>query len=192
LNIRDTAGILVKKIKPDFKKLGPKYGKLMKAISEELKNWDRKLINEFEKAGQYTLMIDGQPVLIEPGDVEIQSDDLPGFHTASIGSLVVALDTSITPELREEGIVRELINRIQNLRKEKGFEVTDKISVELLFNNEINVAIQNNLVYLCSEILAQSFTVVQKIDSTDKESIELTDTISTEISIRRIEKQKTT
>ncbi|HTX89429.1 MAG TPA: isoleucine--tRNA ligase, partial [Bacteroidales bacterium] len=190
--IHDTAGILVKKIKPDFKTLGPKYGKQMKTINEILKSWDQGLINDFEQQGQHTLVIDGQPVLIRLQDVEIQSDDLPGFHTAAMGSLVVALDTTITPELREEGIARELINRIQNLRKEKGFEVTDKISVELLAHSEINLAIENNLLYICSEILAPSFRIVPKIDSPDKESIDLTDTISTEILIQRIESKKTT
>jgi len=137
-------------------------------------------------------MIEGQPVLIRLEDVEIQSDDLPGFHTAAMGSLVVALDTTITPELQEEGIARELINRIQNLRKEKGFDVTDKITVELLFHAEINLAIQNNLAYICSEILAQDFSIVQEIDSPDKELIELTDTLSTEISIRKSNQKETT
>ena len=190
--ISDTAGILVKKIKPDFKKLGPRFGKLMKAIAGEMAGWDQGLIGKFENEGQISLMIEGQPVLIRLEDVEIQSDDLPGFHTAAMGSLVVALDTTITTELQEEGIARELINRIQNLRKEKGFDVTDKITVELLFHAEINLAIQNNLAYICSEILAQDFSIVQEIDSPDKELIELTDTLSTEISIRKSNQKETT
>ena len=109
-----------------------------------------------------------------------------------MGNLTVALDTTITPQSWEEGIARELINRIQNLRKDKNFDVTDKITIKLLRNDEINSAILNNLAYICSETLAQSFDIVEKIETGDPVSIELTEAISTLISIRKIENNQTT
>jgi isoleucyl-tRNA synthetase len=183
--IRDTAGILSKKIKPDFKKLGPKFGKLMKAIAAEITGWDQEKINRLEKEGSLAVTLEGQELLILAGDVEIQTDDLPGFHTSSMGSLVVALDTNITPGLWEEGIAREIINRIQNLRKDNNFEVTDKIRVKLLRNNEINTAVNNNLSYICSEILAEEFEIVEELNDPGKVEVELTETVKTGISIRK-------
>ena len=185
--IEDTAGILVKIMKPDFKKMGSKFGKLMKPIAEIMKGWNQELINEFEKSGEYTIMVGETPVHLTIDEVEIITEDLPGLQTASMGSLVVALDTSITPELWQEGIAREVINRIQNLRKENGFEVTDKIKVRFQIQPAIDKAVNHFIDYICSETLAQSFEIVDTIEGTDKVLIELTDTISTNIEIIRVD-----
>ena len=190
--ITDTAAFLVKKAKPDFKKLGPKYGKLMKSIASKVTNFSKEEICQLEKNEKILLQIDGKEVFLSLSDVEIISEDIPGWQVSNMGNLTVALDTTITPQLWEEGIARELINRIQNLRKDNNFEVTDKITVKLLKNVEINSAILNNLSYICSETLAQSFDIVEKIETGDQVSIELTEAISTLISIRKIENNQTT
>jgi len=184
--IEDTANILLKRVKPNFKKLGPKYGKLMKVIAEHLVNFDQEAISDFEKKGEVNFFLDHQDVRITLDDIEIISDDIPGLQVAVMGTLTVALDTTITPVLREEGIARELINRIQNLRKDKNFEVTDKISIVLQGNDEINLAVQNNLLYICSETLAQSFKIVNTIEVPEKDVIELTDTLTVEILLQKV------
>jgi isoleucyl-tRNA synthetase len=185
--ITDTAGILVKKIKPDFKKLGPRYGKLMKQIAAVLIAVSQQEIATLEKEGKLTLHIEGKDVEIFPDDVEILSEDIPGWQVASMGALTVALDITVTPELWKEGIAREVINRIQNLRKDKKFEVTDKITVKFLAHPEIDEAVNQNISYICSETLAQSFEIVPFLEEEDKTSIELTETIGTYISIRRVD-----
>ena len=184
--IEDTSNILLKKIKPDFKKLGPRYGKMMKEIAALILEFDMPAISELEKMGVYQLNVNGTNVEITLDDVEIISDDIPGLQVAVLGSLTVALDTTISPELREEGIARELINRIQNLRKDNGFEVTDKIGVILQAHDEINLAVKNNLQYICSETLAQTFEIVSEIEGLEKTSIDLTESVQTFLSIRRI------
>jgi len=188
--IDDTADFLLKRIKPNFKKLGPKYGKLMKEIAENLVNLDQKAIFEFEKNGVHTLVLDHQNVDVNLDDIEIISDDIPGLQVSVMGTLTVALDTTMTPVLLEEGIARELINRIQNLRKDKNFEVTDKINIKLRGNEEINLAVQNNLMYICSETLAQSFEFVNKIEVPEKDVIELTETQTVEILIQKVKPEK--
>jgi isoleucyl-tRNA synthetase len=184
--IEDTANILTKKVKANFKQLGPKYGKLMKQIADYLANLDQIAISELEQKGEYTLLIDQQKVQITLDDIEIISDDIPGLQVAVAGTLTVALDTTITPVLFEEGIARELINRIQNLRKEKDFEVTDKINIILQENDAINLAVQNNLMYICSETLAQSFELVNNIDVLNKDTIELVDNLKIDILVNRV------
>ena len=190
--ITDAADYLVKKAKPDFKKLGPKYGKLMKSISHAISGFSKEQISELEKNHQILLNIEGKELLLASSDVDIISEDIPGWQVSNMGNLTVALDTTITPRLWEEGIARELVNRIQNLRKDKNFEVTDKIGVKLLRNEEINSAILDNLSYICSETLAQSFDIVDHMDAADAMSINLTEAISTSISIRRMESGQTT
>ena len=119
-------------------------------------------------------------------NIEIRTEDLPGMQTAAMGSLVVALDTTITPDLWQEGIAREVINRIQNLRKDKGFEVTDKIIVKFQAQPDIDEAVHHNITYICSETLAQSFEIVDMIEEGDKVLIDLTDAISTFIEITKV------
>ena len=185
--ITDTAGILVKKVKPDFKKLGPRYGKLMKQLAIAVNAISHEEISILEKEGKLALLVEGQPVELLIDDVEILSEDIPGWQIASMGALTVALDITITPELWKEGIAREVINRIQNLRKDKGFEVTDKIIVKFQSLPAIDEAVNSNISYICSETLAQSFDIVAAIDESVGVSIELTDTISTFIEIKRVD-----
>jgi len=185
--ITNTAGILVKRIKPDFKKLGPRYGKLMKTLAEKITSFEQEDILLLETEGELHFRLQDEEVIIYKDDVEIISEDIPGWQVANLGSLTVALDVTITPELWQEGIARELINRIQNLRKEKGFEVTDHIIVNLQSHKAIAEAIDKYISYICTEILAREFTVVDLLNADNKESIDLTDTISTWISIRKVE-----
>ena len=123
------AGVLVKKVKCDFKKLGPKFGKQMKAVAAAVAEMSQEAIAELEKKGSYTFNLDGAEAVIETADVEIFSEDIPGWLVANEGKLTVALEVTVTEELRREGIARELVNRIQNIRKSSGFEITDKIKI---------------------------------------------------------------
>jgi len=185
--ITDTAGILVKKVKPDFKKLGPRYGKLMKQLAVAVLAISQEEITILEKEGKLSLNVDGQPVELLLDDVEILSEDIPGWQVASMGALTVALDITITSELWKEGIAREVINRIQNLRKDKGFDVTDKIWVKFQSHPDIDEAVHQNISYICAEILAQSFEIVQTLEESSKTLIELTDSVSTYLVINRVE-----
>ena len=185
--ITDTTGILVKKIKPDFKKLGPRYGKLMKVLIGKINGLEQDDITRLEAEGELRFELEGEEIVINVDDVEIISEDIPGWQVTNMGNLTVALDVAITPELRQEGIARELINRIQNLRKEKNFDVTDQIIVDLQKHQEITEVIEKNISYICSEILARDFNVVDQIPKENRDFIELTDTISTWISIRKVD-----
>ena len=185
--ITDTAGVLVKKVKPDFKKLGPRYGKLMKQLAAALTTITQPEIATLEQEGKLSLTIEGQPVEILSDDVEILSEDIPGWQVAVMGSLTVALDITLTPELVREGIAREVINRIQNIRKDKGFEVTDKITVRIQSHAGMDEAVHQNIAYICSETLAQSFDIVDSVESAEKVPVEITETISTFIEINRVD-----
>ena len=185
--ITDTAGILVKKVKPDFKKLGPRYGKMMKQLAVAVTSITQQEISTLEKEGKLVILVEGQPVELLADDVEILSEDIPGWQVVSMGSLTVALDITLTPELLQEGIAREVINRIQNLRKDKGFEVTDKIIVKFQSHGDIAEAVHRNIAYICSETLAQSFEVVAAMEEAEKVTIEITDKISTFILIQKVD-----
>ncbi len=185
--INDTTGVLVKKLKPDFKKLGPRYGKLMKQLAEQLNLLGQTEILSLEKDGKIMVSLDGQNAEVLLEDVEILSEDIPGWQVAAMGNLTVALDITISPELLQEGLAREVINRIQNIRKDKGFEVTDKIIVKIETQPELNLALNNNISYICSETLAQSFDIVDSVEDADRLLIELSDTLNTNISIRKMD-----
>ena len=185
--ITDTAGILVKKVKPDFKKLGPRYGKMMKQLATAVTAISQQEISTLEKEGKITIQVEGQPVELLVDDVEILSEDIPGWQIASMGALTVALDITLTPELLQEGIAREVINRIQNLRKDNGFDVTDKIIVKFQSQADIDEAVNRNITYICSETLAQSFEVVDMVEDAGKVLIEITDKISTFIEIKKVD-----
>ncbi len=176
--------LLVKRIKPNFKTLGPRYGKIMKSISAAVTAFSQEQINALEVAGQYNLTVDGQSVELTLADVEIATQDIPGWVVANEGSLTVALDITVTPELRNEGIARELVNRIQNIRKE-GFDVTDRIRIELQ-SGEWDEAVRTHMDYICSETLCTDFNLVASIGSTEKQPIELLDGMTTEILIKKI------
>jgi isoleucyl-tRNA synthetase len=184
--ISDTSDILVKKIKPNFKTLGPKFGKLMKAISEEISRLSQKDIVKFEQEGNFNLQLEGQSINLQPDDVEIISEDIPGWLVANEGSLTVALDINITEDLREEGFAREFINRIQNLRKESGFEVTDKIDVQIMAHESFNKAIEKHAAYIGSQTLAKSVKLVHSLDEKTAHKVDIDEEIVTFIKIERL------
>ncbi|MDR1644801.1 MAG: isoleucine--tRNA ligase [Tannerellaceae bacterium] len=155
-----SAGILVRKVKPDFKKLGPRYGKIMKSLAAAIQGMSNEDILTFESTGRYTFHIEGQEAVIEPSDVEIISEDIPGWLVANEGRLTVALDITLTDELRKEGLARELVNRIQNLRKSNGYDITDKIKIHILSSNEMDEAIHAHKEYIMNQVLAASLKVV--------------------------------
>ena len=173
--ITDTAGILIKKIKPDFKKLGPKFGKQMKLAAAAISQMNQEDIMNFEKTGSYELDLDGNKVIIELTDVEIISEDIPGWLVANEGRLTVALDINITEELKEEGIAREFINRIQNARKEMDFEVTDKIKLTIGNHEETNAAINNHKDYISNQVLANSLDLSDDLSEDNARIVEIDD-----------------
>lgn len=161
LHFVDTASeMLVKRVKPDFKKLGPRYGKIMKQLAKQVQEMDRRQINELETTGSLLLMIDGQEAVITTDDVEIISEDIPGWLVGNEGRLTVALDVTISRELEKEGIARELVNRIQNLRKAKDLEITDRITVRISSHPSFDEAITTNAGYIKNQVLADDIEIV--------------------------------
>ena len=161
--VDNAAGILVKRVKPDFKKLGPRYGKIMKLLAAAIAAMSQPDIAEFEKNGSFTFDIDGQQATIEKGDVEVISEDIPGWLVANEGNLTVALDITVTDELRREGVARELVNRIQNIRKTSGFDITDKIDVYIASNEETDQAVKEYRDYMSRQVLANTFEIVDTL-----------------------------
>ena len=157
--VENTAGILVKRIKPDFKKLGPRYGKIMKPLAAAIQQMSQDDINAFEKAGSFALTVNDQDVQLDRADVEIISEDIPGWLVANEGRLTVALDITVTEELRKEGLARELVNRVQNLRKSSGFDITDKVNLFILSNDMIDDAIREYRDYIANQVLAASIEI---------------------------------
>lgn len=162
--VDNAAGILVKKVKPDFKKLGPRYGKIMKQIAAVVQMMDQTAINQLESQGAYTFDIEGQSATIELADVEIISEDIEGWLVANEGRLTVALDITITEDLRKEGIARELVNRIQNIRKSNGFDIVDRIKVKISDSDEINNAVKEYYDYIAGQVLADEITLEADVD----------------------------
>jgi isoleucyl-tRNA synthetase len=184
--IKDTSDVLIKRIKPDFKTLGPKYGRLMKDIAAAIGNLSQKDIAAFEAAGQYNISAGNEDITLGIDDVEIISEDIPGWLVASEGKITIALDVNITEELRQEGIAREFINRIQNMRKDSGFDVTDKINIFIRKHDAVNSSINNYNNYISTQTLAKSITLVDSIDVKKAKLIDLEDNISTYVSISKI------
>ncbi|MDR2556167.1 MAG: class I tRNA ligase family protein, partial [Bacteroidales bacterium] len=179
--LTDTS-LLAKKIKPNFKALGPRYGKLMKQIADVVAVFSQEQISLLEKDERLILQIAGQDVELLRSDVEIYTEDIPGFAVATEGTITVALDIQLSEELKAEGFARELINRIQNLRKEKDFEVTDRIIVDIAVSDSLKPAVKQNIDYICSEILAKEFNFTDKSFS---DIIDLGDDVSVGIEIRK-------
>ena len=152
----DTSGILIKQIKPNFKALGPRFGKDMNLIASKIKQLSSEQINQLDRDGSLIIVISENDVILTTEDVEISSQDIEGWLVANANGITVALDITISKELKQEGIARELVNRIQNIRKDSGFEVTDKIKVQLQKNAELENAVAKNLDYLKSETLTES------------------------------------
>ena len=144
----DASGILVKQIKPNFKVLGPRFGKEMKQIAVAVSQLDQSAIQKIEQEGEISLDLENKNIKLQLSDVEITSQDIEGWLVANSGPLTVALDISIDENLKNEGIARELVNRIQNLRKESGFEVTDKINIKILKDGLIEKAVESNREYV--------------------------------------------
>jgi isoleucyl-tRNA synthetase len=164
--ITDTAGLIKKKIKPNFKALGAKVGKDMKLVAGLITEMSQEQLADFEQTGEFK--VEGTDYVIGLGDVEIIAEDIPGWQVTNMGSLTVALDVVITDTLKKEGLARELVNRVQNLRKELNFEVTDRITVSLQSHNLITEAVQENKEYICAEILAEEITLLDNIDKGNK------------------------
>jgi isoleucyl-tRNA synthetase len=160
----DASGVLVKQIKPNFKALGPRFGKDMGLISKEIQNFTAEQINEIDSKGSLTLDISGKSIILSSEDVEITSQDIPGWLVASSNGITVALDITLTEELTNEGIARELVNRIQNIRKDSGFEVTDKIKVAIQKNGILETAIMSNISYIKSETLTETLVFEEQLN----------------------------
>ena len=156
---------MVKKIKPNFKTLGKKYGKQMKEIALAFASFDKTQIATIEQKGAYTLSLPTGDVEITTEDVEIITEDMPGWLVANEGKLTVALDITVTDELLREGIARELVNRIQNIRKTNGYEITDKILVEIQRNENINAAVEAFADYIATQTLATKVALVDAVEN---------------------------
>ena len=183
--LEDTTGVLVKKIKPNFKTIGKKYGKYMKAIIAITNQWSQEDIIAVDKNKGWTGKIEGESIALETEDFEISTDDIPGWLVATEGNYTVALDETISPALKNEGIAREFVNRIQNLRKESGLEVTDRIELKIKSDDKINLAINDNLNYICSETLANSLDLVEEVNG-EKLVFEVEEGVSAELTLSKV------
>jgi isoleucyl-tRNA synthetase len=184
--LTDASGIIKKKIKPNFKTLGPKYGKLMKQIAAFVNQMEQSSIAEFEQQGNFDALIDGEKVQLQLEDVEIMSEDIPGWQVASEGGLTVALDINVTSDLRMEGIAREFINRIQNLRKESNFEVTDKIKLTIVRHADLDEAIERHREYISNQTLALQLNLVDVLENNAAKLIEIDKGVETYIQVEKV------
>jgi isoleucyl-tRNA synthetase len=158
----------------------------MKTVQAYANDHGKLIITEIEKTGQFKMNIEGEEIILEAEDVEIMPVDIPGWKVANSGQITVALDITLTDALREEGLARELVNRIQNLRKESGLALTDKILVKIQQNDALDTAIQNNLNYICAETLTGDLQVVQNLTLTTASAVEVDELVSTLISIEKL------
>jgi isoleucyl-tRNA synthetase len=184
--LSDATGIIHKKIKPNFKTLGPKYGKLMKEISNAISNFTQKDIGLLEREGSYNLLAGGMHVVITQEDAEITTEDIPGWLVATEGSLTIALDINITPGLKQEGIAREFINKIQNIRKESGFEVTDRIILNIKRHDLLNEAVENFAAYISAQTLAAQLNLSDELNPATSKNVEIDAGVETLISVEKI------
>ena len=164
--VEGASDILVKKVKCNFKILGKKFGALMKQVAAAVTAMSQEQIAELESAGRLTLDLNGTPAEIEAGEVEIYSEDIPGWVVANEGVLTVALDVTVTDELRREGIARELVSKIQNIRKSSGFEISDRIAVTITSNENSDAALEEHKAYICNQVLADSLTIAEVAEGT--------------------------
>ena len=179
--VDNAAGILVKRIKPDFKKLGPRYGKVMKQLAAAIQAMTQENIQQFEATGSFAFDIDGQQAVVELADVEVILEDIPGWLVANEGRLTVALDITVTEELRLEGLARELVNRIQNIRKSSGFDITDKITIAVLSSEDMDPAIRAYSSYIAGQVLAESIEIADVVsDGTELDFEEFKLTVKVE------------
>ena len=183
--LTDAAGIISKKIKANFKTLGPKYGKLMKQISGEIAGFSQQDISRLEKTGNYELNINGESILLSPEDVEIQTEDIPGWLVASEGNLTIALDIHLTGDLKLEGIAREFINKIQNIRKESDFEVTDRIVLRIQKHDFYNAAVEKYKDYISNQTLASELIMMDKVEDENSYLAEIDTDVTARIQVVR-------
>ncbi|MDD4055694.1 MAG: DUF5915 domain-containing protein, partial [Bacteroides sp.] len=183
--VDDASGVLVKRVKCDFKKLGPKFGKQMKQVAAAVSAMDQKEIAELEDKGKIVLSLQTGNVEIEADEVEVFSEDIPGWLVANEGKVTVALDVTITEDLKKEGIARELVNRIQNLRKSNGFEITDQINIVISKNAETDEAIQEYNEYICSQVLGTSLELLNEVKNGEKIDF---DDFSLDVYVEKIDK----
>lgn len=184
--LTDTKGILVKKIKPNFKTLGPKFGKSMKLIADKIATLTQEEISKFEEIGNYSFEENGNNINLLLEDVEILSEDIPGWLVANEGKITVALDVNITEKLHQEGIAREFVNRIQNIRKDSGFEITDRILIKIVKQDAINLAIHNYNDYIATQTLAKEIILVDSIEQDKGISVEIENGLTTLIQVIKI------
>ncbi|HQQ94501.1 MAG TPA: DUF5915 domain-containing protein [Bacteroidia bacterium] len=184
--VNEAEATIVKNLKLNFKTLGKKCGVHMKAVQAYAASNSAKIIADIETQAMHRFVLPDAEIIIEPGDLEIIPVDLPGWKVANNGALTVALDVTISDELRNEGLAREVVNRIQNLRKEKGLDVTDRIGVKIQQNSGLDNAIKNNLSYICSETLTNNLELVSTLSPPEAVSIEVDERISTFISIQKL------
>ena len=175
--IDDTASILVRKIKPNFKTLGPRYGKLMKEISNAIARFEPQEIVAFENTGTHKIDINGQQITLTSEDVEIISEDIPGWQVANDGKLTVALDITVSEDLRNEGIAREFVNRIQNIRKESGYDVTDKITVYIEDLEFVHEAVKRHAAYIGSQTLATTVNLTKSFSDNNIREVEIDEVV---------------
>ncbi len=183
--ITDTEGIIKKKVKPDFKKLGPRFGKLMKEVSAAIAQFDQHKIAQLESNGSVNIEAGNRQVEIALGDVEILTEDIPGMVVATEGQMTIALDIELTEELKQEGIAREFINKIQNLRKESGFEVTDRIRLVIQEHDEINSAVMNFKSYICTQTLATDLRLAKVLNTENAREVEIDKDILVKIIVEK-------
>ncbi len=183
--ITESEGIIKKKIKPNFKTLGPRYGKIMKQIAGAIARFDQSEIAGLEKTGNYQLTVGDQRVELTLDDVEIMTEDIPGWLVASEGEMTIALDIHITEELKQEGIAREFINKIQNIRKESDFEVTDRVRLKIQKHDAFNEAVENNKDYICTQTLAAELFLVDELNGKTAKEVEIDTNVLARISVER-------
>lgn len=185
--LTDASGIIKKKIKPNFKTLGPKFGKLMKQIAEAVNQFGQAQISELEKNGELEIIAGNENLKITLEDVEIQTEDIPGWIVASEGQITIALDINVSEELKNEGFAREFINKIQNIRKDSNFEVTDRINVTIVKGDEYNKAILNYKDYICAQTLANQLELVDNLEDNESKMVEIDKEIFADILVKRVE-----
>ena len=182
--VDNEAGVLVKRVKPDFKKLGPKFGKTMKAVAAAITSMSQQEIASLEKNGNITITVDGNEAMIEAIDVEIISEDIPGWLVANEGNLTIALDVTITDELKQEGIARDIVNRIQNIRKSRNYDITDKINLVFASNIDTDAAINAYSDYIARQVLATNISIGNISEFEGVETLEI-DEIKVDVSISK-------
>ncbi len=185
--LSDTSGVIKKKIKPNFKALGPKYGKLMKQIAGAVNQLTDSDITTFEKDGKFEIAVGAEKIEITLEDVEIHTEDIPGLTIATEGQMTLALDIDVTEELKQEGIAREFINKIQNLRKESNFEVTDRINLTIVKHDEFNQAVLLHQDYICTQTLADSLELVDNVDDKGSKEVEIDKDVIAQIVVEKVD-----